>query len=220
MKFAKNRRYCSKRGRRLTYLSWGQIGPESHTLFRQVISFLLMCAVLTSHWAAAVPHSHAGMSPSERELHNRTPHVHLGQRSHSGHGHSGHSHSGHSHSGHSHSGHSHSVHSGHSHHPGHAHSTCSDECPESDGFPAGTIPEHDDHVVPIYLGWALIGNASQPSIRLATMNGDLFSGTALLSGSDWPVIVRRLDSGWLYDQPPDHRNRGTSTYLWTRRIRL
>jgi len=134
MKFAKNCRYCSKSGRRLTYLSSGQIGPESHSLFRQVISFLLMCAVLTSHWAAAVPHSHAGMSPSERELHNRTPHVHLGQRSHSGH---------------SHSGHSHSVHSGHSHHSGHAHSTCSDECPESDGLPAGTIPEHDEHVVPL-----------------------------------------------------------------------
>jgi hypothetical protein len=184
-------------------------------LIRQLISILLICAVLTGHLSVAVPHSHAGMAPSEQAVYDNIPHVHVGRHSHSGHSHANHSHANHSHSNHSHSGDApnrfttfKSAIAG----------DASDSC---DGFPRETLPEGSEHGVPIYLALAVIGNSFQlPSVRVLSISGELQPWAVFFARSEWGVLDFPWDGGLVHERPPERLRYGISVFLLTRRLRL
>lgn len=197
--------------------------PESTSLIRQLVSILLICSVLTSHLAVAVPHSHAGMSPAERAVHDLVPHVHVGHHSHQHHDHHGnHCHVGHSQIAHREFGYdrpedAHDRGTNHKHQNvdqlGDLHSQPGDE------LPCETVPDRGSHGVPVYLAFAVFGT-SQPSFSASILTETLPSWTLQAGWSERAARDWRLGLILVHDRPPERLRYGISTYLLTRRLRL
>jgi hypothetical protein len=175
-------------------------------MFNRVVTCLMILGVLASQ-LARIPHGHEGMSESEKDEHDRVPHLHLASPV----PHGGHSHQTHSHTGDPHTAHPHLTAS-------HWHNDLCAEQSEQNQKEApsleGLCPQH--HALIIYLSGKQAADITPVNVESQAFN------TALA-----PMLIVGLDAGssitlqrHTWRPPDDDVLNSSGTYLILRQLRI